>query len=81
MRSGNSSTRAPLTISVSELSKTCSRAKKLYASAPTRASTRRTPAPIEDSLNNLITPSCPERETCVPPHNSLAQSPTLTTRT
>ena len=59
----------------------CSRAKNLYASTPTSASTRRTPAPMEDSLSNLITPSCPERATCVPPHSSRAHSPTLTTRT
>ena len=73
--------RAPLIKSVSEFNKTCSRAKNRYASTPTSASTRRTPAPIEDSLSSLITPNCPERATCVPPQSSRAQSPTLTTRT
>ena len=48
---------------------------------PTSASTRRTPAPIEDSPSSLTTPSWPVRATCVPPHSSRAQSPTLTTRT
>ena len=59
----------------------CSRAKNLYASTPTKASTRRTPAPIDDSPRSFTTPSWPERSTWVPPHSSRAQSPTLTTRT
>ena len=81
IRSGKSSGRAPLTISVSELTITCSRAKNSKASTPTRASTLLTPAPIEDSEINLINPSCPDRFTWVPPQSSLAHSPTLTTRT
>ena len=48
---------------------------------PTRASTRRTPAPMDDSLKSLTTPNWPERSTCVPPQSSRAQSPMLTTRT
>ena len=48
---------------------------------PTSASTRRTPAPIEDSPRSLTRPSWPERRAWVPPQSSRAQSPTETTRT
>ena len=81
IRSGSSSTRLPLTISVSEFKRTCSLARKLKASNPTSASTRRTPAPIEDSPSNFTRPSSAEDFTWVPPQSSRAQSPTLTTRT
>ena len=74
-RSGSSSGRA-LSASLSWATSTCSRARKRYASAPTSASTRRTPEPIDDSPSSLTTPSCADRPVCVPPQSSRAQSPT-----
>ena len=79
-RSTSSSGRA-FTTSASCATRTCSRARKWYASVPTSASTRRTPEPIEDSLSSFTRPRRPVLSTCVPPHSSCAHSPTETTRT
>ncbi len=48
---------------------------------PTRASTRRTPEPIDASPSSLTRPSWPDLATWVPPHSSREYSPTSTIRT